>query len=82
MHLIHLSLSIQATSFFFQAIAASTGQALEHSPHWVQTSKFTVNLRRATHRFAGHRFSTIGADIPMDILSDDHNRPMNPTDRF
>jgi hypothetical protein len=56
MHLMHFSLSILATSFFFQ-VMASTGQLRKQSPHLVHISGWTSNFKSSMHRLAGHRFS-------------------------
>ena len=60
MHLMHFSLSIQATSFFFQTMA-SAGQLRKQTPHLVHISGLTSNCSSATQRLAGHRFSYMWA---------------------
>ena len=56
MHLIHFSLSMRATSFFFQ-VMASTGQLRKQRPHLVHSSGSTSNLNSSMQRLAGHLFS-------------------------
>ncbi len=56
MHLMHFSLSMRATSFFFQ-VMASTGQLRKQRPHLVHSSGSTSNLNNSMQRLAGHFFS-------------------------